>query len=137
MSLSDECFICMNVYDPENGLGDLFQLKVSGECKCSPFVHEACIVQWYTGDGGKGRDICPVCRSSGSIQNIRHLILRIPPPPSQQPLLAAAPRLRENRTIDNQRYHIFCQRIFLFSLALCFFFFIWFSLSYDWNNKKN
>ena len=72
MEDSEECFICL-CGDEEVGKGELVSLTMIN-CGCSPHVHSACLIEWYTGAGADGRDICPVCRTSGRIQGISEMI---------------------------------------------------------------
>ena len=65
--MDDECFICLEEGDPR------IRLRMT-ECGCSPMVHSECLLEWYTGKGANGRDICPVCRTSGCIQGIGSII---------------------------------------------------------------
>lgn len=75
MTDDNECFICL-FGDEEVGKGGIISIKMT-HCGCSPCVHSACLVEWYTGAGADGRDICPVCRTRGRIQGIAEIIQRV------------------------------------------------------------
>ena len=75
MSDDSECFICL-YGDEEVGKGNIISLKMT-RCGCSPYVHSVCLVEWYTGTGADGRDICPVCRTRGRIQGIAEILQRV------------------------------------------------------------
>ena len=65
-----ECFICM--CDDEDEKTTLHMTN----CGCSPVVHTVCLLEWYTGGGADGRDICPVCRTEGRIADLPSLMQR-------------------------------------------------------------
>lgn len=75
MDDTDECFICL-YGDEEVGKGRMMTLNMT-HCGCSPRVHSTCLVEWYTGTGADGRDICPVCRTRGRIQGIAEILQRV------------------------------------------------------------
>jgi hypothetical protein len=57
INISPLCIICLQGNDT---------IKYSGQCKCTPVIHTACLDEWFK----TNNQICPICRKKYSHQRV-------------------------------------------------------------------